>query len=125
MGKAPCKHRCGCGHTAHNTVNLFSTLVTYKEVIHSDSFISSYLENYLVAFTLLLNITLKPKINAYSANCILDLQVYWFSNVPECLCFYILLSTQFGITWLIHANKKSSEINDSEAHAYKNSTGTS
>jgi hypothetical protein len=104
---------------------LFSTLATYKEIIHSDSFISSYLENYLVAFTLLLNITLKSKINAYSSNCILDLQVYWFSNVPECLFFYLLLSTQFGITILIHVNKEGSEVNNAEAHAYKTSTGTS
>jgi hypothetical protein len=104
---------------------LFSTLVMYKEVIHSDSFIVSYLENYLVAFTLLLNITLKSKIGAYSANCILDLQIYWFSNIPECLCFYVLLLTQFGVTWLIHMTKNGSEINDSDAHAYKSRTGIS
>ena len=105
---------------------LFSTLVTYKEVLHSDSFIYAYLETYLVVFTLLQNVFLKSKLSSYSTSCILDLQVYWFSNIPEALFFYILVATQFLITWLIHVNRtKTENIDSNNAHEYKRSSEVS
>ena len=105
---------------------LFSTLVTYKEVLHSDSFIYSYIETYLVAFSLLQNVFLKSKLSSYSTSCILDLQVYWFSNIPEAMFFYTLLATQFSITWLIHVNGTKKENTDSSnAHEYKRSSEVS
>jgi len=105
---------------------LFSTLVTYKEVIHSDSFIYAYIETYLTAFSLLQNVFLKSKLSSYSTSCILDLRVYSFSNIPEVLCFYTLVGTQFLITWLIHVNQTKTENTDnSNAHVYKKSSEAS
>jgi len=105
---------------------LFSTLVTYKEVLHSDSFIYAYLETYLVVFTLLQNVFLKSKLISYSTSCILDLQVYWLSNIPEALSFYVLVATQFLITWLIHVNRtKTENVDSKKAHEYKRSSEVS
>jgi len=101
---------------------VFSTLVTYKEVVHSDSFIYAYMETYLVAFSLLQNVLVKSKLSSYSTSCILDVHVQWFSNIPEALCFYTLVATQFSITWLIHINRTKT---DNDAHEYKRSSETS
>jgi len=105
---------------------LFSTLVTYKEVLHSDSFIYSYIETYLVAFSLLQNVFLKSKLSSYSTSCILNLRVYWFSNIPDAMFFYTLVATQFFITWLIHVNRTTTENKESsDSHEYKSSSEVS
>jgi len=105
---------------------LFSTLVTYKEVLNSDSFVYSYIEIYLIAFSLLQNVFVKSKLSSYSTSCILDLRVYWFSNIPEAIFFYILLATQFLIRWLIYVNStKTEKTESSDSHVYKASSEVS